>query len=169
MIEKRCVICGKPFKVCPSAMAQQCCSRKCGAALRTQHGKRGGAHWSAAAKTKFRENEKAIRAREISSQAGLAAASALPESQRGEQNREALVWLLIDPCGSYHEVVNLLDWARKNKDLFFPPDVSEDVAAMRISSGFRAIASSMRGVASRQRPVSTYKGWRLAELPQPKK
>lgn len=169
MIEKRCVICDKPFAVYPSEVDRQCCSKKCGGALRTQCGKRGGTHWSEDAKTKFRENEKAKRAREISSRAGLAAANALPENKRGEQNREALVWLLIDPNGNYHEAVNLLDWARRNKDLFFPPDVPEDVAAMRISSGFRAIASSMRGVASRQRPVSTYKRWKLAELPQPKK
>lgn len=169
MIEKHCVICGKTFRVCPSEKERKCCSKKCGAALRTQNGKRGGTHWSEEAKENLRKSEKAKRAREISSQAGLAAAKALPESQRGEQNREALAWLLIDPSGNYHEVVNLLDWARKNKELFFEPDVPEDVAAMRISCGFRAIASSMRGVASRKRPVSTYKGWRLAELPQPKK
>lgn len=169
LIEKHCAICGKAFKAYPSEAEKKCCSKKCGAALRTRNGKRGGTHWSEDARTKFRDNEKAKRAREISSRAGLAAANALPESQRGAQNREALVWLLIDPNGNYHEAVNLLDWARRNKDVFFAPDVPEDIAAMRISSGFRAIASSMRGVSSRKRPVQSYKGWSLARLPCPQK
>lgn len=66
--------------------------------------------------------------------------------------------------------VGLNDWARKNKNLFFPPDVDEDTAAMRIRSGFGAIASSMRGAASRSdHPSETYKGWRPARLPEPKK
>ena len=32
IIEKRCVICGKTFKVCPCEKERQCYSRKCGAA-----------------------------------------------------------------------------------------------------------------------------------------
>lgn len=44
-----------------------------------------------------------------------------------------------------------------------------DIAAMRISSGFRAIASSMRGVSSRKRQVQSYNGWSLAGLPCPQK
>ena len=66
--------------------------------------------------------------------------------------------------------VGLRDWARKNKELFFPSDVDEDKAASRICSGFGHIAASMRGVKSHaEHPVETYKGWRLSQLPQPKK
>ena len=36
------------------------------------------------------------------------------EGQKGSQNREALVWRLIDPDGNTHKAVNLLDWARQN-------------------------------------------------------
>lgn len=169
MIEKKCAICGKPFKVCPSESGRQCCSKKCGAALRTKNGKRGGTHWSNDAKKAFRENPTAIKARAKSSPKGIAAAMAIPEGQRGPQNREALVWVLIDPSGNYHEAVNLLDWARKNKNLFFGDGYPDDVAANRIANGFRAIASSMRGVSSRKRPVQSYKGWSLAGLPCPKK
>lgn len=169
MIEKTCVICGKPFKIYPSESERQCCSKKCGAALRTQNGKRGGTHWSAEAKEAFRHNQAAAKARAESSPKGLEAAAAIPEGQKGPQNREALVWILIDQSGNQHCVVNLLDWARKNKDLFFSADIPEDVAANRIANGFRAIASSMRGVSSRKRPVQRYKGWSLAGLPCPKK
>lgn len=167
-IEKTCVICGKHFKVFPSDQ-KRCCSKKCGAALRTKNGKRGGTRWSNDAKNAFRENPAAVKAREKSSPKGLTAAFAIPEGQKGPQNREALVWILVDPSGNYHKAINLLDWARSNRELFFPSDVPEEVAARRIASGFRAIASSMRGVASRNRPVQSYKGWRLADLPQSKK
>lgn len=167
-IPKVCVICGKPFKVYPSD-TKQCCSKKCGAALRTRNGKRGGTHWSLDAKLRFRGSESAAKAREETIPKGLAAAASIPAGQRGPQNREAMVWILIDPNGKYHKAVNLNDWARKNKDLFFRPEVDEDTAAMRIRSGFGAIASSMRGAKSRERRVQTYLGWRLAELPRPKR
>lgn len=35
-IKKICVVCGKPFEVYPSESGIQCCSRKCGTALRYQ-------------------------------------------------------------------------------------------------------------------------------------
>ena len=166
-IPKVCVICGKPFKVFPSD-TEQCCSKKCGAALRTRNGKRVN-RWGLDAKIRRREDP-AIQARmKELHEAGTKAALKIPEGQKGPQNRASLVWILIDPDGRYHTAVNLLDWGRKNKDLFFPPDVDEDVAGKRISGGFKAIASSMRGAKSRERPVQTYKGWRLACLPMPKK
>lgn len=166
-IPRICVICGKPFKVYPSD-TKQCCSKKCGAALRTRNGKRVN-RWGLDAKIRRREDP-AIQARMKEIQkSGRDAALRIPAGQKGPQNRSALVWILIDPDGQYHMAVNLRDWARENKDLFFPPDVDEDTAANRISGGFRAIAASMRGVKSRERPVQTYKGWRLAGLPMPKR
>lgn len=45
-IKKICVVCGKPFEVYPSGSGIQCCSRKCGAALRTMHGKRKLKVWN---------------------------------------------------------------------------------------------------------------------------
>lgn len=86
----------------------------------------------------------------------------MPAGQKGPQNREALVWQLIDPDGNTHKAVNLLDWARKNHLLF------EDVAAKRIAEGFKAIATSIRGTRLKSRPVTSYKGWQLAGLPTPK-
>lgn len=99
---------------------------------------------------------------------GTAAAAAIPECQRGPQNRESKVWVLIRPDGQRLTVTNLLDWARQNYKLFEPACTDPDAAAVRVAKGFRAIASSMRGVKSRQRPVSTYKGWSLDDLPSGK-
>lgn len=99
-------------------------------------------------------------------QIGVAAALSLPEGQRGPQNRESKVWELIAPDGTHITVTNLLDWARNNYTLFEPPCGDVDAAAMRVSSGIRAIAASMRGAKSRERPVSSYKGWGLAKLPE---
>ena len=76
------------------------------------------------------------------------------------------MWELIDPDGNHITVTNLLDWARNNYTLFEPPCDDVDAAAVRVSTGFRAIATSMRGARSRQRPVSSYKGWGLAGLPE---
>lgn len=65
--------------------------------------------------------------------------------------------------------VNLADWARKNRKYFFPDYVPEDLAARRICCGFGHIASTYRGAPShRNKPASTYKGWRLAGIPQEK-
>lgn len=97
--------------------------------------------------------------------AGLEAAMSVPENQRGPQNRTSKIWVLIDPSGKHVPVLNLLDWCRENYTLFEPPCDDVDKAARRVASGFRCIASSMRGVPSRQRPVSSYKGWGLAKIP----
>nr|DAG67520.1 MAG TPA: adenylate kinase [Caudoviricetes sp.] len=168
-IQKICTICGKPFKVFPSAEKQECCSKKCGAALRARRGLAGGSKWSEKAKSR-RASDSSIRNQMAKiQQAGTSAALQLAAGQRGPQNREALVWILIDPMGNYHKAVGLNDWARKNRLLFFEENVPEETAAMRIGCGFGAIASTMRGKRKNSRPVMTYKGWRLAELPREKK
>lgn len=168
-IVKQCVICGTSFKVYPSESSQQCCSKKCGAALRARHGKAGGSAWSEEAKRR-RSNDQQVQEQIASLQPiGMQAAMRLPEGQKGPQNRESLVWVLIDPAGGYHKAVGLADWARENRLLFFPPSVPNTVAAVRIVSGFRAIASTLRGKRQNSRPALTYKGWRLAGLPEPKK
>lgn len=163
---RTCVICGKQFQASPSDK-EVCCSIACGVEYRRQRGTLGGAPWSLNAKLKRRADPQ-IQARMAEfAETGHAVAMSIPEGQRGPQNRESLLWILIDPQGGYHKAVNLTDWARKNRLLFFGPSVPEDVAAMRISKGFYAIASSMRGVPSRRgRPSMSYYKWRLAELPR---
>lgn len=165
---KKCVICGAPFYASPSD-TKQCCSAKCAAQLRIRSGNtRRGYHWTEEERAARASNPKFLAAQGKNAALAAAAAMALPEGQRGAQNRTAKRFILIDPQGNYHKAVSLADWARKNRGLFFSDNVPEDVAVRRICSGFEAIASSMRGVPSRQRPATTYYGWRLASLPEEK-
>lgn len=93
---------------------------------------------------------------------GTAHAMLLPESQRGPQHRESMVWELIDPEGKHITVVGLEDWARKNAALFGETEAT----AYRIASGFRQIVQSIRGKTKGR--VSSYKGWGLAGEPTDK-
>lgn len=97
---------------------------------------------------------------------GVAAALANPDGQRGIHNRESMLWILIDPAGRKHAAINLRDWCRANREVFFPDEIDDDRIADRIRSGFAAIAASMRGAPSRAgHPVLSYKGWQLDRLP----
>lgn len=166
-MEKRCVICGAIFKAPPSAKTVTCSpacrSKRAAMASAKRHIK-----WSQESKARRAGDEKVRQQMAIIQQVGAKAAMAIPEGQRGPQNRESKVWELIDPEGNHIIVTNLLDWARQNHTMFEPPCDDIDAAAMRVSAGFRAIASSMRGVKSRQRPVSSYKGWSIASIPSKK-
>lgn len=162
-MDKICVICGAVFQAPPSSK-KVTCSPEC-RSKRAAHAAKKGHKWSEAAKKKRSDEKAADGSFESVRIKGSAAAMELPEGQRGPQNRESKIWILIDPCGNHVPVVNLIDWARENYTLFEPPCDDVDKAAIRVSSGFKAIASSMRGVKSRQRPVTSYKGWGLAKIP----
>lgn len=164
-MDKICVICGASFKSPPSAKTVTC-SPECRSKRAAIAASRSGRKWNAEAKAR-RSADINIRAKmaEIQ-QDGVEAALSIPEGQRGPQNRESKVWELISPAGEHITVTNLLDWARKNYTRFEPPCDDVDAAALRVSSGFKAIASSMRGVPSRGRPASSYKGWGVAKLPE---
>lgn len=161
---KHCIICGAAFKSPPSDK-KVTCSPACRSIRAAQSARTVKRTWNQEAKSRRATDSTMIEHMEHLQPIGVAAALALPEGQRGEQNRESKTWELIDPEGNHIIVKNLLDWSRKNYTLFEPVDTDPEKAAMRISSGFKAIASSMRGVKSRQRPASTYKGWSLATLP----
>lgn len=161
---KHCIICGAAFRSPPSAK-KVTCSPACRSIRAAQVARTSKRVWSMEARER-RVADPAIAGRMDHLQPiGTAAALSLPEGQRGEQNRGSKVWVLIAPTGQQITAINLLDWARENYTLFEPEDANPEQAALRIASGFKAIASSMRGVKSRQRPVSTYKGWGLAALP----
>lgn len=91
------------------------------------------------------------------------AALALPEGQRGPQNRNAKIWHLRTPDGEPVVVTNLTDWARQHTADFGMEPTEASAAA--ISSGFRQIKRSMEGKFRRANgqpcTVSTYKGWTL--------
>lgn len=164
MITKTCIICGKPFQAYPSDNTVTC-SPAC-RSIRAARAASSHPHkWSEEAKKRRSKDQKILshlnKIRPISTDAKMEN----PEDRRGPQNRESKDWVLIDPSGQHIKVKNLLDWARNNYTLFEPETADPDIAARRISGGFRAIACSIRGVKSRKRPVSTYKGWGLYDLP----
>ena len=165
-MDKKCVICGAVFQAPPSdkkvTCSPACRSRRAALAAKASAGRT----WSTEKKAR-RANDPDVIAKLASiRQIGSQAALAIPEGQRGPQNRESKVWELIDPDGNHITVTNLLDWARNNYTLFEPPCDDVDAAAKRVSNGIMTIATSMRGARSRQRPVSSYKGWGLARLPE---
>lgn len=163
---KRCVICGAEFYAPPSSK-KITCSRECSA--RRKVISHTGVHnaWN---ETSRRDQSKRLKAQGYSESAkrGLAAAMALPESQRGPRHRDAKVWLLIDPEGQRYRVVNLLNWAREHAHWFDTPADEADRlrVANNISSGFKQIVQSRLG--HRKHPVYTYKGWSLGDWPRDK-
>ena len=171
--KKICVICGASFEAPPSDKTVTCSPACRSARAKDSLKKRreedptiwGHSSKAYAARSSNPEWREAVKGY---AQNASDAAMLLPEGQRGPQNRTAKNWILIDPDGAHIEVTNLLDWAREYYD-FFEPDADDiDAAARRIASGFRAIAGSIRGVPSRKRPVSSYKGWGLYALPTSK-
>lgn len=162
---KYCVICGKPFETAPSNN-KTTCSPGCRSIRAARAAKKSVRKWSPEARQR-RANNAAVTERMSQLQpVGTAAALAIPEGQRGPQNRESKRWVLIDPSRNTVSVKNLLDWGRKNYTLFEPPSADPEQAAIRIRAGFGAIASTMRQAPSRAAsPVTTYKGWGLLELP----
>lgn len=163
-MQKKCVICGAIFQAPPSDK-KVTCSPECRSKRAALAASKTGRKWNVESKAKRASDPSIIKQMSAIQSIGAQAAFNLPEGQRGPQNRESKVWELIDPDGNHITVTNLLDWARENYTLFEPPCTDVDAAALRISCGFRAIASSMRGAKSRSRPVSSYKGWGLFELP----
>lgn len=154
MITRHCVICGAPFDVYPSDPARTC-SPACRSALKSRS-QTGRKHpWCEASKQRLRDKPKPEQLA-----LGHAAAMALPDSQRGSGHRDCKVWRLRSPDGQDYTAVGILPWARENAWRFGETD--ED-GALRIAAGFRQIALSARG--KTKRPVGSYKGWTLLDLP----
>ncbi len=162
-IRKVCVICGKPFEVYPSNAKQECCSSKCGAALRTLHGKRKISGWSKESREAFKHSPAAIAHMTSIVPKMLKVREQMPQYSKGPQNHFSLIWDLIDPDGNHHIVTNLKDWGRTNYKRFYPDRDDAEACAQLIASGFGAIASTLRG--KRKIPIKSFKKWRLDGLP----
>lgn len=165
-ITQACVICGKLFDSYRSDN-RVTCSDACRRLRAAKSAHDTPRKWGEEAKRR-RAEDAAVKAQmdELQPRA-VQAALAIPEGQRGPQNRESKIWVLLDPSGNQVPCTNLLDWARNNYRLFEPQtaEADRDKAARRISNGFKAIASCMRGAPSYKRTVSHYKGWGLLSLP----
>ena len=163
---KHCVICGASFYAPPSSK-KITCSPACSATRKAQSHTGVSNTWNKAARL---EQSKRLQAQGYGPNArkGLAAAMDRPDSQRGPQHRAAKVWLLIDPEGKQHRVVNLLNWARVHAHWFDTPadDADRERIARNIRSGFGQIVQSRLG--HRKTKIDTYKGWSLGDWPQDK-
>lgn len=91
---RQCVICGAEFDTPPSSN-KRTCSPACSAAWRSQQHKGRHNKWSASAK----RNAAAAAGKTGNLAHGTKAALALPEGQRGPQNRNAKIWHLRTPDG----------------------------------------------------------------------
>ena len=89
---RQCVICGAEFDTPPSSN-KRTCSPACSAAWRSQQHKGRHNKWSASAK----RNAAAAAEKTGNLAHGTKAALALPEGQRGPQNRNAKIWHLRTP------------------------------------------------------------------------
>lgn len=168
--QKKCVICGAMFFAPPSDKTVTC-SPACRSARASRAAKNARKEhpdsykWSPERRKEHSSDPKVREKMRAMQKKGTAAAMALPEGQRGPQNRTSKYWILITPDGQLIEVKNLTNWARENYTLFEPECEDPEKAANRIRGGFTAIADYMRGAKSRKRPVTTYKGWGLYALP----
>lgn len=164
---RHCVICGTAFNAPPSSK-KITCSPTCSAKRKAESHTGVSNAWSESAKL---NQSRRLKSQGYSPNArnGLAAAMARPDSQRGQQHRAAKVWLLIDPGGQRHRVVNLMDWARAHAHWFDVPanDADRERIARNIRSGFGQIVQSRLG--HRKNNIYTYKGWSLGDWPQDKK
>lgn len=157
MSKRQCVICCAWFDTPPSNN-KSTCSRECSRQWRSMQHIGVKNKWSEEARERLREKPTPPQLA-----CGTAAALQLPEGQKGQQNRESMVWELIAPDGSHIVAIGLEDWARRNAWRFGETEET----AYRISAGFRQIAQSIRG--KTKRTVSSYKGWGLAGEPIDKK
>lgn len=155
---KRCVVCGKEFEAPPSSK-KVTCSKECSAIHKERT--HTGLHWkvSEEGRSNMKKSGEALERARSAALLASAAASKLPEGQKGPQNRTCKVYLLKDPDNVTHLVVGLLPWARENYMLFEPHSTNPEASARRIASGFRAIISN--SVSRRDHPVSSYKGWQV--------
>lgn len=168
--QKKCVVCGEMFFSPPSAKTITC-SPECRSVRASRAAKAARSRtpesflWSEETRKRRASDERLVEKLRENQRVAVKAAMAIPEGQRGPQNRTSKHWILLSPGGQQIEVKNLQDWARKNYTIFEPDCDDPEKAASRISGGFKAIAGYMRGVKSRTRPVTSYKGWGLYSLP----
>lgn len=96
MIERKCVICGKPFKCYPSDN-KVTCSNACRRERQRRIAKEKPVQWSKAAKARA-----SARGKTANLMLGTSAAQQSPIAGRFETNQEAKIWILIDPAGDEH-------------------------------------------------------------------
>lgn len=156
-----CPICKELFPAPPSSNAITC-SPECSSQWKSITHKNISNKWTNESRAKLSE-----RGQPENFKLGPAAVQQSPIAGRFETNKEAKIWTLVDPVGNEIVVRNLLLWARENAERFHKPP--GDKSAIQISSGFKAIAQTMRGkrgAPGKPRGAMTYFGWTLKCIPE---
>ena len=161
MISRVCVICGKSFECYPSDN-KVTCSKDCRRERQRKITSARPIQWGEAARARA-----AARGQTQNLKIGVEAVKKSPIAGRVATNKEAKIWILIDPSKNEIVIRNLLLWARENTELFGKPP--GDKSAQQIAAGFKAIAQTMagkRGAPGKPRGALTYFGWTLKHPPQ---
>lgn len=156
MITRKCVVCGKPFECYPSDNTVTC-SKDCRRERQRRITLGRHVQWGEAARARA-----SARGQTENLKMGIEAVKKSPIAGRFETNKEAKIWILIDPSGNEIIVRNLLLWAREHTELFDKPP--GDKSAAQIASGFKAIAQTLdgkRGAPGKPRGALSYFGWTL--------
>ena len=155
---KKCVICGKEYFCSPSKRVSTC-SKECHLKYMSRIHK--GSKRTAEARQKMAKARKNLEnATEIQRNATEAAKKS-PKSGRFITNRSAIDWHIVSPDGEHFCFHSLAFWLRENGERYFntKPDTKE---FYNVVSGFsRAKRAALGKIPAEQRPVCTYKGWRV--------
>lgn len=156
---KKCVICGKEFKCSPSDKIVTCSPACRSERARRALIARGDTLRTPEILKKIKESpKKKAHCRKIQI-IGKNAAMKLPGGQKGIQNRTSKLWILIDPSGSKHAAINLVQFIRDNAEAF--GITSDDERSIHnIQSGFRAVLRTVAG-RNKSRPVYHCREWGL--------
>lgn len=158
-MEKKCVVCGKPFKCSPSSK-KVTCSKECSTINKSKTHLGKSNHWSDESREKLSD-----RGQTQNLKYGVDAAKKSPKSGRFETNINAKEWHLISPEGEHFYFRSLNNWLRQNCEKYFgcaPDSTGYNNARSGLSGAKRAM---MGGKYS----STTYKGWKVLPTESEKK
>lgn len=140
-----CRTCGKVF-ACEPSTRKLTCSSQCSSLRKTATHTGVSNKWSDRGRANAQKAAKKTRNFVRATAAATAAYHANPEGYH-----EAKEWIVVDPEGKCHHVVNLSHWLRSR--------LGED-HGRKVYNGLRQVARSMRG--KTKRPVYRSHGWTLS-------
>lgn len=139
-----CLTCGKIF-TCEPSDRKITCSRGCSSLRKTASHLGVSNKWGKRGRENAAKAAKRTRNYEAATEAAKAAYETNPEAYH-----EAKEWIVIDPEGNRHHVINLSHWLRLQ--------LGED-QGRKVYAGLKQVARSMRG--KTKRPVRQSHGWTL--------
>ena len=150
-MERKCVVCGKPFKCSPSSK-KVTCSKECSSVNKSKAHLGKSNRWSDESRQKLSD-----RGVTQNLKYGVDAAKKSPKSGRFETNINAKEWHLISPGGEHFYFRSLKFWLRENCRGYFgcEPDSRE---FNNVRSG---LSGAKRAMLGGNYGCTTYKGWQV--------